>query len=298
MTWIVAGLALAILTTIGFANPHADATVDTNVLDTLASSGQVRILDESYGPLAMAPASAVALVFPSHRAAAREEITAALGFAEHGGLLVLAVDGPTEGWDLAGGHLVHARPVRPMEAASCILAHVPVPSGAIVDACFPSPAALPDVNRSDHQLGRSINPAFLDLDGDGNLSLGDPEPRHYPISRLTRHGEGWLLVLADDDLWADDDPGNQALLAALALGRSPAYLDATGDDGTVASQAQRNLHRSLDAPDGRARGAIAAIAAAALLVVFALRPLPPWQPRQQRPGQEDPELEHRFRTLR
>ena len=272
----------------------------SSMVQSLAADHRVRILDHSFGPVAEGGAGDALLVFPDSRASNAVERAAALSFVVRGGFMVLATEGGHgDAWLADIGLRLHDVPVRRLGASGCIPATLPVPSGSGPEACLPGPTAFPEVQRTvGVKEGLAREPVFLDLDRDGNLSLGDPEPRLLALALLLPHGDGWVLVVADAQAWTNGgDPGGMnaaALRAMVAPHTGTVYVDSTSDR---AAFAVAPLHRALDAPALRQAFAVGAVIASLAVAVFARTSLPSWGPHETRPLAEDPETETAIRFL-
>jgi hypothetical protein len=268
---------------------------DSGLVATLSAHHPVRVLRHSDGALpADAGAGEALFLFPGHRAATDAEMRRVLGFAQRGGLVALAADGRHAGaWLAELGLQVQgvAALLPPGANATCVAAPAPLPD-ATGDAapfgavCLASPTAFPDIARlraaaPGARSANSTQAVFLDLDGDGELGLGDQGPQPFPMAVSLRHGDGWVVALADGDAWRNKaDPQNLAYAEALVAGRGTVYVDSTSDASAAADPWLRPMLAALEAPGRPEAVALACLLLAAAVAAAAAPHARAWLPQR------------------
>jgi MYXO-CTERM domain-containing protein len=290
---VAAGLAWGAAQRSGPAWNDTSGTGHSELANHLAEQAHVAVLQSS---LALLPSDsgpgAALFLFATPRQPTQAEGTAVRDFAQRGGTVVVATDGGHANlWlDRLGGVLNGLPPSLPPNATAkgCLPTLFEV-DGHRQAACLPSPTVLADQSQQvvDGRavVGRLLVPVGLDLDGDGNLGLGDQPPATYPVSYQWTLGAGKVILVSDGDLWTNsavlETPDNLGLASLLAGTASTLYLDSTSHPDGATDAVAAGVGAAAADP-ASLPGAALLLALAALAGALALqRRHHPWRLHEQ-----------------
>lgn len=260
----------------------------------LAESTQVRSVESSLRIVPGATDAALLLV-PNHTPRAGEA-EALMDQVRRGALLVVAADQPwANAWIAQFGLTLHGIPLL-AQGRECVQAEANA-TGRATAICLPSPTTIAQGSAG---LARLTEPAALDLDGDGRVTLQDQQDQDYAVASRTNVEAGTVILVADSQAWTNDAvlraPGNLQFLRDLTEGRTVVYLVATDTELAFVPAVHREALRQATAGTAIAWTGVLFVAAILLGALVAVRHAR-WAPHAPNPSIPLETIEHARRLL-
>ncbi len=292
----IAWLASLLVPVQGNGIPASGQDGHAELIEALAREVDVTLLTAA--PTLLTSQDAQVLMLFAGSMPNQAEIDAVGDFAERGGTIVLAADGPPlAAWSAGLGVTLHGLPAATSNA-TCLLGVGQV-GARHLEVCFPSPTAFVRVDQA-----AEVSPLFypatnvsFDLDQNGRLDPHEQAADRYPLVLQWTLGNGSIIAIADADLWRSSvirqHPANLELALELVGGRD-VVIDVTGASQDGTGWLRSGFLRAAAGGPGLLPLVIGF--GAALVAALASAHLAPWRPHRPmlRP---DPEVERQARAL-